>query len=266
MGIKYIMFPDTSGVLDTPLKGDRRYFPDGGVTVEDLRQTGKSKLTIALGINTSLPAARLLETKCKVPFESLCLPLGLEATDRFIDILARRFHVDVPGSINEERGRLLNMISNLHQYTYGKRVAIWGDPDHLVSLAEFLVLLNMRPVYIVTGTPGGEFEHRIADVLKGTVPEVKILQGAGADMYRMHQLIKNEGVDLLIGNTYGKYISRDENIPLVRLGFPILDRVGHQYFPVVGYRGSQRLLEMILNAFLEKKDRECPEEAFELVM
>ncbi len=54
--------------------------------------------------------------------------------------------------------------------------------------------------------------------------------------------------------------------PLVRLGFPILDRVGHQYFPTVGYRGAQRLLEMILNSFLEKKDRECAEETFELVM
>jgi nitrogenase molybdenum-iron protein beta chain len=266
MGIDYIMFPDTSGVLDTPLTGEAHNFPPGGVTVDALQQTGSSKLTIGLGINTSLPASRLLETKCKVPFESLDLPIGLEATDRLIDTLARRFHVDVPDSINEERGRLLNFISNMHQYTYGKRVAIWGDPDHLVSLTQFLVLLNMRPVYIVTGTPGNNFEDRIASVLQGTLPEVKVAQGPVADMYRLHQWIKSEGVDLLIGNTYGKYIARDENIPLVRLGFPILDRVGHQYFPIVGYRGAQRLLEMILNSFLDKKDRECEEESFELVL
>jgi nitrogenase molybdenum-iron protein beta chain len=143
---------------------------------------------------------------------------------------------------------------------------LWGDPDHVVSLVEYLRLLNMRPVYIVTGTPAGSFENRIADALKGSVPEAKVLQGYGADMYRLHQWIKQEKVDLLIGNTYGKYISRDENIPLVRIGFPILDRVGHQYFPIVGYRGALRILEMILNAFLEKQDRECLEETFELVM
>ena len=57
-------------------------------------------------------------------------------------------------------------------------------------------------------------------------------------MFLMHQWIKNEPVDLLIGNTYGKYIARDENIPLVRHGFPILDRVGHSYFPTVGYVGG----------------------------
>jgi nitrogenase molybdenum-iron protein beta chain len=266
MDINYILFPDTSGVLDSPLTGKQEYFPAGGTTVQALRATGKSKTTIALGPTASLAAARLLDTKCKVPYEILDLPIGLEATDNFVDSLRRSFHVDVPEFINEERGRLLNMISNMHQYTYNKRVALWGDPDQLVSLTQFLVLLNMRPVYIVTGTPGNSFIDRINSVLKDTVPEVKVLQGAGADMYKMHQWIKNEGVDLLIGNTYGKYIARDENIPLIRVGFPILDRVGHQYFPIVGYKGATRLLEMILNAFLDKKDRECAEESFELVM
>ena len=55
-------------------------------------------------------------------------------------------------------------------------------------------------------------------------------------------------MDLLIGNTYGKYIARDEDIPFMRHGFPILDRVGHPYFPTVGYKGAMRLLEKILGA------------------
>jgi nitrogenase molybdenum-iron protein beta chain len=82
----------------------------------------------------------------------------------------------------------------------------------------------------------------------------------------MHQWIKNDKVDLLIGNTYGKYIARDERVPLGRHGFPILDRVGHSYFPTVGYRGAMRLLEMILGALMDQKDRNSPEESFELVM
>ena len=158
------------------------------------------------------------------------------------------------------------MITDMHQYFYGKRVALWGDPDQLVALAEFLADLDMRPVYIVTGTPGKRFEGRMEAALAGRVPEAKVRQGAGADMFLMHQWIKQEPVDLLIGNTYGKYIARDENIPFVRHGFPILDRVGHSYFPTVGYRGGMRLLEMILNALLDHKDRDSPEESFELVM
>ncbi len=85
-------------------------------------------------------------------------------------------------------------------------------------------------------------------------------------MYLMHQWIKQETVDLLIGNTYGKYIARDENIPFVRHGFPILDRVGHSYFPTVGYKGAMRLLEKILGVLMDRQDRDAPEERFELTM
>ena len=89
---------------------------------------------------------------------------------------------------------------------------------------------------------------------------------AAADLFYLHQLIKNEPVDLLIGNTYGKYIARAENIPFVRFGFPILDRVGHGYFPTLGYRGGMHLMSNIVNTLLERKDQDDPEERFELVM
>ena len=48
----------------------------------------------------------------------------------------------MPDSITDDRGRLLDMISDMHQYVHGKRVALFGDPDQLVSLTEFLTLLE----------------------------------------------------------------------------------------------------------------------------
>ena len=71
---------------------------------------------------------------------------------------------------------------------------------------------------------------------------------------------------MLIGNTYGKYIARDEDIPFVRHGFPIMDRVGHSYFPTVGYKGAMRLLEKILGVLMDRQDRDALEERFELTM
>jgi len=266
IGAETIAFPDTSDVLDAPQTGKHEFYPRGGVTMEQLVRTPASQATVALGPTASEAAAKLLDAKFKVPFELLELPIGLRATDRFVNTLRRQIRAQVPASINEQRGRLMDMITDMHQYFHGVRVALWGDPDQLVSLAEFLTDLDMRPVYIVTGTPGKQFDKRIGNALAGRVPEAKFRQGAGADMFLMHQWIKNEPVDLLIGNTYGKYIARDENIPLVRHGFPIMDRVGHSYFPTVGYRGAMRLLEMILGALMDHKDRQSPEESFELVM
>jgi nitrogenase molybdenum-iron protein beta chain len=34
----------------------------------------------------------------------------------------------------------------------------------------------------------------------------------------------------------------------------------------VGYKGGLRFLEKILNAFMDRQDRDAPEESFELVM
>ncbi|MBI4595357.1 MAG: nitrogenase molybdenum-iron protein subunit beta, partial [Candidatus Tectomicrobia bacterium] len=129
---------------------------------------------------------------------------------------------------------------------------------------EFLKDIDMKPVYIITGTPGQKFEERARALVGDARPEARV--HAAGDLFLMHQLIKNNPVDLLIGNTYGKYIARAEDIPFVRFGFPILDRIGHQYFPSVGYRGGMRLLEKILEALLDRQDRDAPEERFELVM
>ncbi len=266
MGVDVIMFPDTSDVLDAPQTGEYEFYPKGGVTIPELKQTGASSATLALGHTASAPAARALDVKCNVPCEVLDLPIGLAATDRFVDALRRTARVEVPQYLENERGRVVDVITDMHQYFHGKRVALWGDPDQLVSLTEFLVDLDMRPVYIVTGTPGKAFLKRIEKALDGRVPEAKVKQGLGADMFLMHQWIKNEPVDLLIGNTYGKYISRDEDTPLIRHGFPILDRIGHSYFPTVGYGGALRLLEKILDALLSDQDKNSPEESFELVM
>ena len=264
MGIKTVMFPDTSGVLNGPLTGKFSMYPKGGTTVDELKSVGSSLGTLALGKIASAPAAKALDTKCKVPCELMNLPIGLKATDEFIDTLRRVAGVSVPASIDTERGQLVDVISDMHQYLYGKRVALAGDPDQLVALTEFLVTMDMHPVYVVTGTPGKKFEKRIKDITKDMPVEVKVK--AAGDMFLMHQWIKNEPVDLLIGNTYMKYISKDDDIPLIRHGFPIVDRVGHSYFPTVGYRGALRLVEQILNALLDRKDRDADDITMELVL
>lgn len=266
MGIKVVLFPDTSDVLDAPQIGHYTMYPKGGTTISQMRSTGDSRFTLGLGSYASTLGAITLEKQCKVNFDILDLPIGIKATDAFVNALSIHGAVSVPQEIIDERGRLVDMLTDMYAYLHGKRVALWGDPDQLIPLTQFLVDIGMKPVYIVTGTPGNEFDERISAILGEKVPEAKFKSGAQADMFLMHQWIKNEPVDLLIGNTYGKYIERDENIPFLRFGFPILDRVGHSYFPYVGYNGAIRIVEKILNLFLDKYDRECPEEKAELVM
>ncbi|WP_346858560.1 nitrogenase molybdenum-iron protein subunit beta [uncultured Draconibacterium sp.] len=266
MNLRTVLLPDTSDVLDTPMTGKYTMYPKGGTTVEEITSMGDSIATVAMGDFATRKAAIMLDNKCKVPFKMTDIPIGLKATDRFIQALALAGKVSVPEVISEERGRLVDVITDMHQYFYGKRVALYGDPDNLLPLIEFLVDIDMKPVYVVSGTPGKAFSKKALEILAEKVPEAKVQNGPQSDMYLLHQWIKQEPVDLILGNTYGKYISRDEGIPFVRTGFPIVDRIGHSYFPTVGYTGGIRILERILGALMDKIDATAPEESFELVM
>ena len=263
VNVNIVMFPDTSDVLDSPQTGVYEMYPKGGATIEQIKSTGDSIATLALGHFASHPPAIALEDKCEVPNALLELPIGITATDEYIDALRNYATVEVPASIVQERGRLLDVVSDMGQYLYGKRVAVFGDPDQVISMTRFLVELDMKPVYVITGSQGNHFESRIMEILKDQVPDAKIKQNT--DLFELHQWIKQEGVDLLLGNTYGKFIARAENIPFVRFGFPVLDRMSHRVFPMVGYQGALRLIDKIIDAFFDKKDRESPEEGIELV-
>lgn len=261
-----ILFPDMTGVLDAPLTGKYKMYPDGGTTMADMVATGDSKFTIGLGAYSTEDACVKLESKCKVKFEVIEIPIGLKATDRFITSLSRAANVPVPDSLTEERGRLVDFIADNAKYFWGKRVAIYGDPDTLIPTVEFLLTLDMKPVYIVTGTPGKHFDLQMERMLKEKVPEARYKSGERADMFQLHQWIKQESVDLLMGNTYGKYIARDENLPFVRTGFPVVDRPGNNFFPHTGYIGGVNLANKILESLLDHYDRTCPEEKVELQM
>ena len=137
LGIKTILFPDTENVLNGPQTGKFSMYPKGGVTINQLKETGSSRGTIALGRLASGPAALALDAKCKVPYQILDLPIGLQATDRFVDALRKMAGVTVPDSLNLERGQLLDIITDMQAYLYHKKVALVGDPDQLEALTEF---------------------------------------------------------------------------------------------------------------------------------
>lgn len=264
MGIPFIIFPDTSGVLDAPTTGKFEMYPQGGAKIEDIADAGNSDLTIALGKYGAESGALALEKKCKVPSKVLIAPIGIDATDAFLTALSEATGKEIPAELEEERGQLVDLMLDSYQYFSNKKVAIFGDPDTVISLTQFTIALGMTPKYVITGTPSEYFEKTIKAMLEEAgITDCTVK--AASDLLALQQWIKNEGVDLLIGNSYGKFIARAENIPFVRFGFPILDRYGHYYSPDFGYKGGIKLVETMCNVMLDKIERECLEEDFEVV-
>lgn len=139
MGVPYTMLPDTSGVMDSPMTGKFTLYPKGGTRVEEIIQLGDSITTIALGQFASEAPAEALSKKCHVPYQLLSLPIGIGRTDEYILALQKVTKQEVPYQLEEERGQLVDILIDIHPYTYNKKVAIFGDPDTVLSLAEFVM-------------------------------------------------------------------------------------------------------------------------------
>jgi nitrogenase molybdenum-iron protein beta chain len=263
-GVPFTMLPDTSSVVNGPMDGHFHMYPKGGTTLEQIRGMGDARLTIGIGAIGGKAAPKVLDTKFKVPYVMTDAPIGLTATDAFVNTIHEKCGMPVPETIELERGQLLDVMMDMNQYTNGKTVSMAGDPDILLGMAQFCTDIDMKVLHVISGTPTSEkWENRIREICGS---DVIVKTGAGADLFYFHQLIKNTKPDLILGNTYCKFIARDEQIPLVRIGFPIYDRAGHSYLPVMGYRGGLRFLCEILDVFMNEQDVQCSDENVELIM
>ncbi len=265
MKVPFTMLPDTSGVMDSPMTGKFEMYPKGGTQIEDIKKLGECKKSITLGKFASEPSGEVLKRKCGVEPINLPLPMGVNATDKFLMTLQELSKEEIPADVEEERGQLVDIMIDIHPYTYGKKVAIYGDPDTVLGIAAFALELGMIPKYMITGTPGKDFE-RLANELLNSYAMTDCTVKVEGDLFELHQWMKNEPVDIMIGGTHGKAIARAEDVPLVRMGFPIIDRYIHSYQPLVGYKGAIRMAELITNAIMDYQDKHCDEKDLEMVM
>jgi nitrogenase molybdenum-iron protein beta chain len=265
LDVPSIMFPDQSGVLDAPMTGRYEYFTGGGTTVPEITSLGDAERLIALGEITSVEPAELLQKKWKVPYTLLPMPVGVSYTDAFVLALQKFSKKEVPAELEQQRGQLVDLMLDSHPYTHGKKAAIFGDPDVVIGLTSLCLELGIVPKYVITGTPKDTFTRRVNELLESYSVEGCTVK-ANADLFELHQWIKNEPVELLIGSTYGKQIAKAEDIPFVRAGFPVLDRYAGTLMPIVGYAGAIRLVEKLCDALMDRQDRDAADEDLELVM
>ena len=115
--------------------------------------------------------------------------------------------------------------------------------------------LGAEPVHVLVHNSNNEFKAEIQELCSNN----EYGQGAtfypGKDLWHMRSLLFTEPVDFMIGNSYGKYLERDTKIPLIRIGYPIMDRHNLHRYSTIGYQGTINLLTWIVNAIFEEIDR-----------
>ncbi|MGB5112911.1 MAG: nitrogenase molybdenum-iron protein subunit beta [Mycobacterium sp.] len=264
LGVGATILGDHSASLDSPANGDYALYP-GGTPLDEAADAINAKGTVFLQPSASVKTAELVSTKWGQEAVTLESPIGIANTDAFITEIARLGGVSVPNSISLERGRLIDAITDSHAYLHGKRVAIAGDPDIVVAMLGFLLELGMEPVHVVCTNADKGFTQRAEAALASSPFGVNAIVWPNKDLWHLRSLVFTEPVDLLIGSSYLKYLSRESETPLFRVGFPIFDRHHLHRFPILGYAGALNLLTGLVNTILEELDRNAPDHSFDVV-
>jgi nitrogenase molybdenum-iron protein NifN len=254
-----VLLPDFSMTLDGPALEDYEKIPRGGAPVDDIRRMGGAKATIEFGrtLEGQQTAGSFLRDHFNVPLHRMGIPIGIRETDVFFNTLEQLTGSERPAGYALERGRLVDSYVDAHKYLFGKRAVVYGEEDLVVGLTSFLAEIGVQPVLCASGVKSGSFQAAIAQVSAETLktpPAVK----EGVDFYEIEKLAEELEPDFLVGHSKGYTLARKLGVPLIRVGFPIHDRFGGQRILHVGYRGTQSLLDRVVNTIIEQQQEASP--------
>lgn len=251
--------------FDAPTMPDKSSFTFGNTTIEDIADSANAIGTIALCKYEGGKAAEFLKDTFNVPAIVGPTPIGIKNTDVWLQNVKKLTGKTIPESLVVERGKAIDSLADLaHMFFANKRVAIYGDPDLVIGLAEFCQEVELEPVLLLLGddNQAPSKDPRLTELDKrANHAEYEIEVIWNADLWELESRIKQRAdIDLILGHSKGRYIAIDNNIPMVRVGFPTFDRAGMWKNPVIGYKGAEFLADTIANALFAdmeyKHDRE----------
>jgi len=253
------ILPDYSDTLDGPAQLRYEKIPAGGTPVAAIRDAGSSRLVTEFGrtLGEMRTGGAVLQEKFNVERAMLGLPIGINETDRFFDLLSSVSGRAIPEKHGMERGRLVDAYVDAHKYVFGKRAVVYGEEDMVVGLASFLAEIGIQPVLCASGGRSGRLAEAVEAVTKDTL-SVQPRVEESMDFYEIAEAAESLNPDLLVGHSKGYPLARKLDIPLIRVGFPIHDRVGGQRILHLGYRGAQQLFDTVANALIERKQDTSP--------
>jgi nitrogenase molybdenum-iron protein NifN len=257
-GLKATLLPDYSETLDGPQLEEYEDIPAGGTPVADLCAMGRARASLEMGrtMADAGTAAASLENKFAVPRHKLGWPMGVVETDRFFVALSELAGRPMPEKHAKERGRLVDAYVDAHKYVFGRRAVVFGEEDLVVGLTSFLAEIGVQPVLCASGGESGRLEDDIKAVTGDVTDPIVVKEGM--DFATMGEVARGLAPDFLIGNSKGYSVARELDVPLIRVGFPIHDRIGGQRILHLGYRGAQQLFDAVTNTLLACAQERSP--------
>ncbi len=256
--LPFTLLPDYSESMDGATWSEYEKLQSGGTPIAAIRALGSAQATIEFGrtLENTKTGGTVLQTKFGIPRKLLGLPMGIRESDVFFNALAAISGTGTPMKYQRERGRLVDSLIDGHKYAFEKRAIVFGEEDLVIGLTALLCEIGVTPVLCASGGRSRQLEK----CLRAAVPDLpeETLVKEGFDFAEIAEAAPELKPDFLIGSSKGYSIARRLKVPLIRVGFPIHDRIGGQRVLHLGYRGAQEMFDRIINALLEVKQETSP--------
>jgi nitrogenase molybdenum-iron protein beta chain len=194
-------------------------------SVAEFTKAPQAELNVVCGMGETL--ASFMKERFDIPYIYVDYPYGIEGSRRFLTAIAAEFGKDIKKGIMEQERTVTERLKHIYLYLHeiqGLPVAIIGDPGRAEALAKFLadeLLLHV-------------------DVFAGKTID--------SDRYELENQIRQTAPILLFGSSFERELAGELDIPLLRVSYPVFDRVYVAERPYAGFRGTIHLLEDIINA------------------
>ena len=263
MGVDYSLLSDPSEVLDTPADGEYRMY-SGGTPLAELADAPNAITTILLQPDQLVKTKKFVSDFWHHDVPALNIPIGLVWADNFLMTVSELSGKPIAASLEKERGRFVDMMTDSHTWLHGVSFSIYGDPDYLMGLTKFLQELGCEIKHILCTNANKRWKKKM-EALVAQEPSTENAEiHFGKDLWHFRSLVFTNKPDFMIGNSYAKFIQRDTKakgeefeVPLIRLGFPIFDRHHLHRNTTLGYEGGMSMLTTLVNAVLEKLDNDA---------
>jgi len=257
-GLPLTLLPDYSDTMDGVTWSQYEKIQSGGTTIDAICALGSARAAIEFGrvLEGAETAGKVLQDKFSTPAHLMGLPMGITETDALFEVLERLSGRESPQKYQAERGRLVDSLIDGHKYVFEKRAIVYGEEDLVIGLTALLCEIGVIPVLCASGGRSRQFEKCLRAAAPELPEETPVKEGF--DFAEISALAPSLKPDFLIGSSKGYKTARALGVPLIRVGFPIHDRVGGQRILHLGYRGAQELFDRIVNALLDVKQEKSP--------
>ena len=236
-GLRPVAFPDLGDSLGGWLTdAEHNAATIGGAALEEIAALGDSAHVITIGssmrrLGESFGAAHGIEVSS---YDNLAT---LGELDGFHSLLSRLSGQPVPHRIRRARRGLQDALLDAHFHLGGITAALAGDPEFLDRWRGPLADIGVNLV-------------SVSSLTCDRCPTGGLLD--------LERAIAGQDVALLIGNSHVAELAERLQVPAVRAGVPVYDRIGEPQRVRLGYEGAASLYMEAANALLSGARHAAP--------